>query len=603
MAQRRLVTLTVRDYATATPAFQSALSRQDEVVERCWCSSDLDERALAAHPMKPPQTRRDVEDRLHESGVRSSGEDDVLVLVITGHGRLGASRRHYLELPQTDRAGLLTTAYPTSEIVTAALGSAARHVLVIVNCCYSGVIRGEIESMLDDMPIPRQQLRTLAVFSVGATNERPGVPRLTTLLERTDRSLRTSAGYVDPHLTVEQFERELVEAARVDADAPEPLRLWPRNLPDATTLCLPNPGYVERDQVVRRGLRDVAVGRAELDAWVERDPGRCPTGRSVGIALNDFLRDGDGLLAVTGAAGSGKTTALAWAVTLSQPLVRDDPRYRDALAAAPEGALPPERSVDAAVSARGKDSLTIGSDLLAALGVRPVLRPGVDVLDAIRSRLTEEVASRERVTIVLDGLDEAEDPVTVITDCIAPLLDVTGPVVRVIVGVRSPSTPVDALGLVDLLERVGGSGFRSVRTEDLDVGSVHNLLAGWSGALRSDGAAEDAASEDVVVGLLRAALTREARDAADREHLVAALRATAFGEGRGIPWAGVWPAMAESVHGGDIPDVDGVIARVLGGRLGRFLARDDEDGVVVHRPVHGLVARILRDDAGRLEGP
>jgi ABC-type lipoprotein export system ATPase subunit len=45
--------------------------------------------------------------------------------------------------------------------------------------------------------------------------------------------------------------------------------------------------------------------------------------------LSQFLRDGDGTLVVTGAAGSGKSALLARLVTLTDPMFLSNPRFQD----------------------------------------------------------------------------------------------------------------------------------------------------------------------------------------------------------------------------------------------------------------------------------
>lgn len=110
-----------------------------------WCAPGAPE-PFTHVPAPELRERYDVERFLHESKVRET-RGRALVVFITGHGQLGASRTHFLQLPRTEPRRQLATAIRTSEIVAAALDSRAEHVLVVINTCYAAGIAEELEKL------------------------------------------------------------------------------------------------------------------------------------------------------------------------------------------------------------------------------------------------------------------------------------------------------------------------------------------------------------------------------------------------------------------------------------------------------------------------
>ncbi|MFH8795033.1 hypothetical protein [Streptomyces sp. NPDC017941] len=96
------------------------------------------------------------------------------------------------------------------------------------------------------------------------------------------------------------------------------------------------------------------------------------------------------------------------------------------------------------------------------------------------------------------------------------------------------------------------------------------------------------------VGLFEQDLDQVADDGLHRAEALALLRATAYGLGRGIPWAQVWPTVASELLGARIEHADDKIRRLLEGRLAGYLAHDVEDDHVVYRPAHEQLAGMLR---------
>ncbi|MEV2193594.1 hypothetical protein AB0I02_21785 [Streptomyces phaeochromogenes] len=96
------------------------------------------------------------------------------------------------------------------------------------------------------------------------------------------------------------------------------------------------------------------------------------------------------------------------------------------------------------------------------------------------------------------------------------------------------------------------------------------------------------------VGLFEQDLNQVTDDGLNREESLALLRATAFGLGRGIPWAQVWPAVAEELLQARLDHADEKIRRLLRGRLAGYLTHDIEDDHVVYRPAHEQLGVMLR---------
>ena len=137
-----------------------------------------------------------------------------------------------------------------------------------------------------------------------------------------------------------------------------------------------------------------------------------------------------GALIVTGEPGSGKSAVLARIVTMANPGYRSTVPTA-VLDAAPPGTLPPEGSIDAAVRASGMTTFGIAQAISAKLGL---VAAGTD-------EMVDQVLTRGAMTtVVLDAVDEADDPEELWTELIAPLAQYarTGGI-RLLLGVRPKS--------------------------------------------------------------------------------------------------------------------------------------------------------------------
>ncbi|MFD4457812.1 AAA family ATPase [Nocardia sp. NPDC058480] len=662
---RSLFVIAARDYPDDDwGQFAEGIDEQIRVVQDWWCHDQLKERAFTARCSTAVTTRRDVENQVHELGLRFLTAEDVAVLYVTGHGRKAESGRHYLMLPDTPGQEY-THAYPTADVVTAILGSQAQHLLVIVNTCHSGALRSELAKHWEDLSSSRRELSSLHVFTIGDFDQRPRILDFTRALE-TVRTTLLQGGYAKSHLSIGDFLRELdyaVKLADPDKESPVGVKLvFGESWTSDPHLCLPNPGYTPADPTVYDARRQVADSRAEVEYWLDRASGRATADdpgwyfagrRTLTRQVASFLRSGAGMLIVTGAAGTGKSAIIARAVTLSDPKFRSDPRYALAVETAPAESLPPINSVDAAVLARQKRAPAILEQILTATGITPTATDRAST-QQLRNRLQQHLISMGRtVTIVLDGLDEADQPMLLLPEVVSPLAgwrDQHGAhMIRWVIGVRSDTSAGSPgrgpHGLLPELTKIAADGVTTLRT---DGPETTNDIADYLEALLTNAHAYQGDSigrkqlanlvtdriglsfldarlvgerlrrldaqqslddpiwlqslSDGTIGLLRRDI-RDAADDHDTDALLAVLRAAAFAGGAGVPVGEIWSVMAAAVL--DRPLPDGTIDHVLSGPLIGYLTRDVDERIVTYRPVHERLREVLRSqpDALREERP
>ncbi|MCQ9178639.1 hypothetical protein KMT30_06265 [Streptomyces sp. IBSBF 2953] len=680
-AARQLVVVSVDDYGDDDEDFARAVAAQVSVVTDWLAGPDLPDadRFKVSRPVKLEQAR-DLRRFLLEENLAAAADDEALVVYITGHGVTSAVNHHYLTFASTDPRRLVGTAFPTRELIGAVLDSEAEHVLVLVDSCFAGALGAEVAALVNDLTAARRKLPTLAVITSGDVHEQPYVGEFTKLIALgLERAADEASGYVNSHLSLAEWERLLAEVGEEHPELIEPVWVWPRSRKPVLSACLPNPGYRPVDPVVGTARREVSLSRESLQYWVSRASGRAGdddagwyfSGRGELMReLVGFVREGSGVLAVTGAAGSGKSALLARLVTLSDPVFLDLPDFRDALGRVPEGMRPSAGAVDAAVLARAKTSLGLIEDLLQALGHAGSWgdSPPLQVLMRLVGKRSAMLG--RPVTVVVDGLDEASEPLACISDVVVPLARQRGAdgttTVRLLLGLRSSfSVRADDVrrlrddradrlltGLQAALEDTTGQqpvACRLLRTdqpdstEDIAVYARALLMGGEHSPYREDPAAADGTArlvasavwpsfldarlaaaqlrnaarvqdlgdqawqsrlESGTAALLRADIQHVAHDHQVRSDvLLAVLRATAFGQGSGLPWAEVWPAAVRGVLGpGASQDASlGEAIRVVhASRLAGYLAHGVEDGRATYRPVHQRVAEALLNEPASL---
>ncbi|WP_064080948.1 AAA family ATPase [Rhodococcus opacus] len=655
--RRRLVTVAVRGYPYEPESFRSSIDAQVSALTEWLTAPALGERAFE-HQLLNPMTRDAIEDFVRQARLRELGVEEVLVLYITGHGIRGGSG-HFLLLPNSDEDRPLT-GYRTSDLLAAVLGSDADHVLVLVDSCHAGALISEWGHIREDLPKHRRDLPTLRVLASADFDEKPRIGEFAKLLNLVYERLCKHTEITGRHLSFDQLLTEIAAVRQKHRELGRPIPVWaPGGTSPEESLCLPNPGFKPSTDLVEPPRRQVAVTTSDLEEWVSRASGRVDPGErgwyfSGRTALNEavvsFLRAGEGLLVITGVAGSGKSAVLARAVTLSDPtFIRNHADLMDGIDAR---TMPPEGSIDAAVSAREQDTEQVCADLIEALG-GIVKADGGRVLDQLREHLTAEGARR---TLVVDGVDEALHPDRLIAEFLGPLgnlrtADGTS-LVRLLLGLRSAAPAQrdehdgDGQGLLDLLRRSTGELPLDLRRTDNQPAVTDDIAEYVASLLRGRGAygkdisaitpVVTTVAEKVTPSFLDARIAgkqlREAAELQDLEdpewlstladgtaslfrsdlahvataversvdHILAVLRATAFALGRGLPRSQVWPAIAAALADSPMPEADQVIDSVLHSRLSGYLYRDVEDGRVVYRPNHERLAEALRDDTGSL---
>ncbi|MHC3458655.1 AAA family ATPase [Streptomyces flavovirens] len=569
--RRRLVEIAISEYDRDTHEtardhenFRTGIKAQVAVVEEWWAASGSSDGRRGFDVVKPKDLRtvRDLRSFLDDEELADADDDEVLVAYITGHGVSRDSEIHFLLLPDSDRERVLNTAFQTADLVTTLLDSRATHVLVMVDSCFSGVLRRDLDRRLAALGDERRGLNSLVVLTSADEFESPRLEVFSRLLKATMTHLgEESAGYALPYLSYEDFFTAM-KKVYVHPLMANVHRVWPAESlqrdkeHQEPSPCLPNPGYTAKPDVVEPARSAVAWSPADRDSyWLSRASGRPSptagvtgwyfTGRTAQMRrVTEFLAGDEGTLVVTGEAGSGKSALLARAVTLSDARFRSDETYRQVVEATAPDLLVPVGAIDAAVLARNADTDELTAALYEALtGRLPERGAGIRTVDLILDHAREHLRRQGRaLTVVVDGIDEARNPTRTITDLIRPLSeqwsDDGRPAVRMLLGIRSAHAPAAgrlqpsrdrASDLLNLLVRSTESG-EPLRT---DTGAATDVAAYTSTLLRAlFGVHDDAVHADIqLLDELAAAVAEEVAPS----FLDARLAAEALKRGSSLP--------------------------------------------------------------------
>ena len=625
------------------------------------CDEHLGDRVFVhRHPQLATNPTRQQVREVFEDPAQRWNHSDAAVVFVTGHGVSG-NGAHWMVLEKTDTDKLRSTALRTADFVGWLAETGIEHLLIILDLCHAGAAAGEAAAFDVDFPstwLPLASVTSTQKATTGAlTAAISGF--LTELVSPTGEQY--SHG---PYLRVDEF----LDAIQSRLPAGQTLAHLHPGLPSlrAESPCLPNPRYRPPQHTVPPARRDLALRPADLDThWDPRSRGVAAsaeggwlfTGRTA--LMRRLIQATTGAaepVLVTGAAGTGKSAVLARLVTLSDPAFCA--RYAHLIDTIPPDLLPATGAVDAAVLATGKAPHEVMGQIYEAItGSHPPTTVAVPTLEELRTAWWTWLWTTEAtVTIVVDALDEATHPHTVLTEILAQLNppETITHQVRLIVGVRSPggidepdtnrNTP-HARALADTAEhtlhatrlRVDESPWwntadlASYATELLTctdnspyagtehhdhAAAVADTLAAGAGksflitriaatslAHRSERVnpgdpAWQATIAEGVLGVFRDDLHTTLPDPADRERAVHLLRAVAFAYGLGLPWRQLWPLVANAVA--DDPEHtygDGDIAWLLNSRLGAYLVTDQEDGITVYRLFHDALRTTLRERA------
>ncbi|WP_410659519.1 hypothetical protein [Amycolatopsis sp. lyj-112] len=347
--------------------------------------------------------------------------------------------------------------------------------------------------------------------------------------------------------------------------------------------------------------------------------------RAESESINTWLATHDhGLLAVTGAAGSGKSALLGNLLTHTRPQLRSVLIRHGLITELEPAQRPPDNTFTVVIHLTGlstQDALAHVANELAL----DCLNPAAPLTERLR-RFLAGVAQRAPLTILADALDEAVDPLTVANALLGRLGALDG--VRVVVGTRrdtseGPDQPpsdrrnlLDALRATDIValtrdataigryvaSRLTKAFERTDAVTDTAVAigvsgheflfarlAVHEILA--AGAVPTGTALDELLVTDHR-GLFRRAVAR-----LSHAHLAAIpiLRALAHAQGRGLPVRdGVCALIATALSSHKISDAE--VHTVLDAAA-PYVLLDTEHGQTVQRLAHRTFVEHFPADA------
>jgi len=618
------------------------------LAERGFCraftelADDPDEEALRAAFRRPerPWTSRDA-----------------AVVFVTGHGAV-VDGAHWLVLHDSERGDLPNTALRTADFIRwLRRPNGVEHLLLIIDACFAGALAADTVRFDEDFP------QSWLIVPSASRHGEATTGALTDAMTKAVTKLRGGEG--EKHGTNRRYFRvsDFIDTVREFLPGQDVQPLYRGNW-NAEHLCLPNPHFAQPRTVTTQPRRhELALPQSDLDThWAPRATGSDHrrwlfTGRAelMGelvtiVARNNHLESSaPRVTVITGGAGCGKSAVLARLVTLSDPDFLAT--HRDQVADIPPQLRPQAGDVDVAVLATGKYPHEVLGQISDAIGApRPEHTRGDADLDsriiACVATLDSRGASSSVTTVVLDALDEAEDPIG-IARVLARLTTSAG--LRLLIGIRSPAgadDPLAATGpagsLADQVERLFTA--RRLRVDDDQWWHQHDIGDYAASILRhtpdspyhdpSRHAVADelaqviaqsvgrsflvarltataltqrnkivdahdpawrATLDEGVVGAFRANLVRVFPEPERRLNAVELLRAVAFGYGRGLPWGEIWPLVANAVADryGKYGDRD--IAELLASPMSAYLITDQEDAITVYRLFHDALRDTLRN--------
>ncbi|MFE0846727.1 caspase family protein [Streptomyces rochei] len=561
--------------------------------------------------------------------------DDIVTVYLAGHGQLiGSTPRRHMFFPADADLAKPKLALPTSQIAAALTDETKiTQLLLILDTCHSGQggsdsIAAALESLrrsIDDDP------SGIAVIASAQPAQQAIEGAFPDLLAAAVES-RATAGERPPTLDL----GALVTHMNADSAKPPTQRIeWDAaKLTGALPDFFPNPRHAV-------GLRemDLAIQHAaEWDAHAQRRETEFTrrmlvramgyigdteqwwfTGRhSVMSEITEWLVQPDpgrtGLV-VTAGPGSGKTAVLGLTAALCHPEQRNTVPLH--LLALQPHQIPAPGSVDAAIYAQALTNDEVLSGLAAAARTTA----------AVPGDLVEALAGRARpLTVIIDALDEAVTPDTLLTQLIQPLLEHGQGRLRLLLGTRphllrhlSTNIPVinlDAPAHLDrqaiatyalrgLLESLPETPYLRVSprlaaevAQAVAEAAVPSFLVARivSGTLAAESSVVDPSNHAWRAALPRTADAAMARDLDTRlgnhaERARDLLRALAYAEGQGLPWEDIWGPLASRISGRNYGNDD---LLWLKRNAGSYVVEATEDGRSVYRLYHIALAEHLK---------
>ncbi|MGW3282880.1 caspase family protein [Nocardia rhamnosiphila] len=560
--------------------------------------------------------------------------DDILAVYFTGHGeRLDELDRHVLLTADSD-PDQLHRAVRASDIAEAVLyRTSIRRLLLMLDTCYSGKGGAEFAVAVLNSFASRWTQRSgngVVVLSSAQPRQQAQAGLFPDLLAKATESM-AAAGERPPTIAVQALTTEIAKHATELGG--QDVSFHEIALTDAEPPFLPNPRHrvctTEVDLALQQALdwqehaerREVefrtrllvrAMGDHNRDSWwfcgrhtVLRD-------------INEWLTCSDttrSLLAVTGDPGSGKTAVLGLIAALSHPeYYRTVPVHTLAI---PSEAVPVPGTVGVAIYAQG---LTTHQILHAIAAAAHLTSDTVgELIEALGERNTSMI-------VLIDGLDEAEDPLHLIRTLLRPLLDYPSTRIRLLVGTRSyllhefgldreSALDLDAPRYADMEALTTYAARVLVETTPDGVYSQQEPSAIWAvAAAVSERVAPSFLVARIVATTLAAApnvtdptdpawradLPTHAGDAMrrdlqsrlgkDAEKAEALLRPLAFAQGQGLPWEDLWAPIATAIAGVHYSDDDLLWLRRT---AGSYVVEALENGRSSYRLYHQALAEHL----------
>ncbi|MEU5162506.1 caspase family protein [Streptomyces sp. NPDC020875] len=568
--------------------------------------------------------------------------DDLVAVYLAGHGQLiGATPRRHVFFPADADLDKPKLALPTAQIAAALIDDTKiTQLLLMLDTCHAGqgggdAVAASLESLrrdIDGDPAgiavvsaaqPAQQalegafpdLLTAAVESVSLAGERPPTIDLGALVTHMN---------ADPARPPTQ--RVEWDAARLTGTVPD-FFPNPRHRAGPRGVDLAIQHAVEWGAEDRR--RDVEFNRRMLvramahfgddERW--RFAGRRRAVAEImewlaGPAIEQADPERPALV-VTAGPGSGKTALLGLIAALCHP------EHRLTVPLNTLGLTP------VSVPRAGAIDLTLYAQSLTDDEVLRGLAAAARTTAATPGELLDALAGRDRpFTVLIDALDEAATPDTLLTRLIRPLLEHGRGRLRFLLGTRphllrhlpAEVTAIDLDGsehrdpralreyaLSGLLDSNPASPYRdcpmplNARVADAVAAAaepsflVARIVAGTLAAAPEPADPDDPVWRAGLPGTADAAMARDldrrlGPDAARARDL---LRPLACAEGQGLPWEDIWAPLASALAGRRYTDADLLWLRR---NAGAYVVEATEDGRSVYRLYHMALAEHLRRD-------
>jgi len=598
------------------------------------------------------------------TGLRHSSEaGDVQVAYFSSHGQRDRER-FYLLTSNTNPADLDGSAIAAEDLARRLIkDSKAAQVLIILDLCHAeghmlDIIRLAAKLALSAGDRDPEVVLIAAASSKQTANEMAFVKALEMVMNNVKQGDERLGGKAQPYLQIGSLLGQVNLCLKDQRAHHSFLKLA------GECKVFPNPNYIPQ---LSPGL-DLETQGAYLrqlqastfqEHWIPKarsvesgGGGWYFTGRERALRelvawLNQAHTDG-GARVVTGSAGSGKSALLARLVTLS------DPRWRQQVLGPgrlqlPEGTLPPEGIVQAAVLLRRKLLANVVAELADQLQLQ--------ASDAAAFCEAVGTTPQQKRVLVFDALDEADEQQLIVNELLRPLA-VMGHVF-VLLGCRpDPGAAFAATGArrmtalgdtsqeLDLDDpRYGEANdvvlylerrllaseepdritpYQSMRERAKQVAlalaqqSNHSFLVartavaallnrpdavdveipGWQQQLPSG--FEEALEEflrqlDQEVSDQQAAPAgRPAKEGTVVTGAIAraVLLPLAFAEGEGLPWERIWSAMATALHGSAISDAQ---IKAVRQKAAAYIVEALEQGGSVYRLFHERAAEVLTE--------